>query len=176
MALYTAHRRHSSFGGQTVCMAEFARPVSERYFEDYLPGIDVRCGAEHVHEADILRFASEFDPQAIHADPAAAAKGPFGGLIASGWHTTAITMRIVAAFFLNDKASLASPGVDELRWTLPVRPGDVLSARFEILEARPSRSKPDRGIIRTRITVFNDRDEAVLSLVAMNMLRRRPAD
>lgn len=90
---------------------------------------------------DSLVVPSEADwqpyAQAIHADPAPAAKGPFGGVIASGWHTTAITMRIVAAFFLNDKASLASPGVDELRWIHPVRPGDVLSARFEILEARP---------------------------------------
>lgn len=154
-------------------MTSFARPVSERYFEDYEPGIDVTYGAERVDEADVLRFAKEFDPQFIHVDPEAAAAGPFGGLIASGWHTAAIMMRVFATSFLNDAASLASPGVDELRWLRPVRPGDVLSARFEILEARPSRSKPDRGIVTTRATVLNQDGEPVLSMVAKNLVRKR---
>ncbi|WP_349815171.1 MaoC/PaaZ C-terminal domain-containing protein [Curtobacterium sp. MCBD17_040] len=95
-------------------------------------------------------------------------------MIASGWHTAALMMRVFATYFLNDAASRASPGVDELRWIRPVRPGDVLSARFEVLEARLSRSKPDRGIVRTRITTMNDRHEPVMTLIAMNMLRVRP--
>ncbi|WP_066519861.1 MaoC family dehydratase [Curtobacterium ammoniigenes] len=154
-------------------MKDFQRPVDDRFFEDYVPGIDVQYGSEPVRQDDLLRFATEFDPQMIHTDPARAVDGPFGGLIASGWHTAALMMRILATSFLNDAASLASPGVDELRWLRPVRPGDVLSARFEVLEARRSRSKPDRGILRTRITVTNDRDEPVMTLIAMNMLRCR---
>lgn len=136
-------------------MSDFSRPVGERFFEDYLPGIDVRYGAEVVHEEDVLRFAAEFGPQMIHTDAERAASGPFNGLIASGWHTAALMMRIFATCFLNDAVSLASPGGDELRWVQPVRPGDVLSARFEVIEARRSRSKPDRGIVRTRVTVLN---------------------
>lgn len=147
--------------------------MEDRYFEDYLPGTQVRLGAEEVTEADILRFAREFDPQSIHTDVEAAAAGPFGGLIASGWHTAAVMMRVFATSFLNQAASLASPGVDELRWLRPVRPGDVLSAQFTVLEARPSRSKPDRGIVRTRIEMINADDESVLTMIAMNIIRRR---
>lgn len=154
-------------------MSDFQRPVDDRFFEDYVPGIDVQYGSEPVRQDDLLRFATEFDPQMIHTDSVRAVDGPFGGLISSGWHTAALMMRIFATSFLNDAASLASPGVDELRWLRPVRPGDVLSARFEVLEARRSRSKPDRGIVRTRITVANDRDEPVMTLIAMNMLRCR---
>lgn len=154
--------------------ANFSRSLSDRYFDDYGVGVDVTYGSEVVSEADVLRFAGEFDPQAIHLDPEEAAVGPFGGLIASGWHTAALMMRVFARYFLNDAASLASPGVDELRWIRPVRPGDVLSVRFEVLEARLSRSKPDRGIVRTRITTMNDRHEPVMTLIAMNMLRVRP--
>jgi acyl dehydratase len=156
-------------------MTAFERDLADRYFEDYVPGIDVRYGAEQVSEAEVLRFADAFDPQTIHTDVARAADGPFGGLIASGWHTAALMMRIFATWFLNERASLASPGVDELRWLRPVRPGDVLSARFEVLESRVSRSKPDRGIVRTRITVLDQRDSPVMTLVAMNMIRRRGA-
>lgn len=161
--------------GQGGGVTAFSNPIARRFFEDYAPGIDVRYGSEPVTEGDVLRFAREFDPQGIHVDPERAAAGPFSGLIASGWHTTAIMMRITATWFLNDTASLASPGVDELRWTRPVRPGDTLSARYEVLERRASRSKPDRGIVRTRVTVLNGRDETVLTLVMMNMLRRQPS-
>lgn len=154
-------------------MTDFQRPLHDRFYEDYAPGIDVRYGAVEVREEDVLRFAHEFDPQSIHANPKAAAAGPFGGLIASGWHTAALMMRVYATEYLNDAASLASPGVDELRWLLPVRPGDVLSVRFEILSARVSRSKPDRGIVSTRVTVENQHAQPVMSLRAMNMLLRR---
>lgn len=155
-------------------MSEFTVPVHDRYFDDYQPGIVAVYGNEPVTEETILAFAREFDPQSIHVDKAAALDGPFHGLIASGWHTAAIMMRVLAKHFLNDKASLASPGVDELRWIAPVRPGDVLSVTFTILTARPSASKPDRGIITTAVEVVNDRSGTVLTLTAMNILRRRP--
>ncbi|SDT13010.1 cytidine deaminase [Microlunatus soli] len=154
-------------------MTGFDTAVEERYFEDYRPGTQVRLGAERVTEADVLRFAREFDPQSIHVDVERAAAGPFGGLIASGWHTAALMMRVFATSFLNEAASLASPGVDELRWLRPVRPGDILSARFTVLDARPSRSKPDRGVVRTRIEMINADDEPVLTMIAMNIIRRR---
>ncbi|MCZ2404749.1 MaoC family dehydratase [Paenarthrobacter sp. Z7-10] len=151
----------------------FTVPVDDRFFDDYRPGISVRYGHELVTESDVLRFAREFDPQTIHTDPSAAASGPFAGLIASGWHTTAIMMRVFATQFLNDAASLASPGVDELRWLRPVRPGDTLAVRFTIVSARVSTSKPDRGIVHTNVEMLNQDDEPVLTMTAMNMLRRR---
>ena len=152
----------------------FSVPVEQRWFEDYRPGIVCTYGHEAVSEAAILAFAREFDPQYIHTDPAAAKTGPFHGLIASGWHTAAIMMRVIATCYLNDGASLASPGVDELRWIRPVRPGDVLSVRLTVLDARPSQSKPDRGVVHTRVETLNGSGEQVLTMTATNILRRRP--
>ena len=106
-------------------------------------------------------------------DPKAAARGPFGGLIASGWHTAAMMMRLFADHYLSKVASLASPGVDELRWTRPVRPGDTLTIRVTVLEANASRSKPDRGVVRTLIEVLNQNGDQVMSCKAINLLRRR---
>jgi acyl dehydratase len=100
--------------------------------------------------------------------------GPFGGLIASGWHTTAMMMRIMVDNFLNERNSLGSPGVDDLRWVKPVRPGDVLSARFTVVAARESASKPDRGLTHTRIELMNQAGEVVMSQVMLNLLRKRP--
>lgn len=155
---------------------DFNTPVQERYFEDYTPGSTYTYGSVTLTEEDILRFADEFDPQSIHTDPAAAAAGPFEGLIASGWHTAAVMMRLYADHYVSKVASLASPGVDELRWVQPVRPGDSLSIRTTIRAARLSRSKPDRGLVHTDIEVLNQRGEVVLTLTAMNLLRRRDAD
>ena len=126
-----------------------------------------------VTEAEILEFARRFDPQPIHIDPEFAAAGPFGGLIASGWHTASMMMRLFADHYLSRVASLASPGIDELRWPAPVRPGDQLRLRTTIMEARLSRSKPDRGLVRTQGELLNSGDRTVLSLVAMNLLGRR---
>jgi acyl dehydratase len=149
-------------------------PASDRYLEDFVPGEVREYGPVPVSEAEILEFARKYDPQPIHVDPEWARTGPFGGLIASGWHTTALTMRLLVDNYLPAAASLASPGIDELRWARPVRPGDALSVRVTVLEVRPSRSKPDRGLLRSRIEVL-DRDGAiVMTLVALNMLRRRP--
>ena len=146
----------------------------ERWFEDYVPGTTAAYGPIRVDEAQVVEFAREFDPQPIHVDPDAAAAGPFGGLIASGWHTCALMMRLFAQEYLSPASSLGSPGVDELRWLLPVRPGDRLVLRTTVEEARPSRSKPDRGIVRTRIELLNQADDVVLRMVAMNLIRTRP--
>jgi acyl dehydratase len=150
-------------------------PVStgDRYFEDYIPGMVFEYGATRVDEAEILDFARRFDPQDMHIDPEAAKRGRFGGLIASGWHTGAMMMRLLADNFLPKAASLASPGIDELRWLHPVRPGDVLRLRVTVLDATPSRSKPDRGMVRTLIEVLNQDGKIVMSLKPMNIMARR---
>ncbi|WP_158880709.1 MaoC family dehydratase [Amycolatopsis anabasis] len=146
---------------------------SDRFFEDYLPGSVHECGSVTVSEAEIIEFARRFDPQPFHVDPEAAAHGPFGGLVASGWHTASLMMRLFADHYLSPAASLGGPGVDELRWPRPVRPGDTLRLRATVLDATPSRSRPDRGLVRTRAELRNAGDEVVLSLIVLNFLGRR---
>lgn len=153
--------------------ADFTTPVGDRYFEDYVPGSVFEYGSISVDEAEVIEFAKRFDPQYLHVDPSAAASGPFGGLIASGWHTAALVMRVCVEHYLSRVASLASPGVDELRWLKPVRPGDELKVRLTVLEAKRSSSKPDRGIVRTLIEVLNGEGDIVMSLKPMNILRCR---
>ncbi|MCX4835153.1 MaoC family dehydratase [Streptomyces sp. NBC_00006] len=152
---------------------DFNTPIEKRYFEDYVPGSTYTYGSITVTEQAILRFAGEFDTQDIHTDPEAAATGPFGGLIASGWHTASVMMRLYADHYVSKVASLASPGIDELRWPRPVRPGDSLSIRTTVRSARPSRSKPDRGLVHTDVEVLDQHGETVLTLTAMNLLLRR---
>jgi acyl dehydratase len=151
----------------------FAVRIDDRYFEDYLPGAAYEFGDVEVAEDEMLDFACRYDPQPIHIDREYAATGPFGGLIASGWFTAGLFMRLYAGHYVSRVASLASPGVDELRWPVPVRPGDRLRLRATVLDARPSRSKPDRGILRTRGELLNQHDQVVLHLIAVNLLRRR---
>ena len=158
---------------RTLSDSDFTAGVGDRYFEDYEMGAVYEYGYASVSEADIVAFAERFDPQPIHVDARFAGTGPFGGLIASGWHTAGIAMRLIADHYLSRVASLASPGVDELRWPAPVRPGDSLRLRTAIVAARPSRTKPDRGLVRTRAELLNQDDQIVLSLVAMNLLRLR---
>lgn len=158
-----------------VTFAEFASPITSRYFEDYEVGATYAFGAVTVTEEEILEFARRYDTQSIHTDPDAAAVGPFGGLIASGWHTAALMMRLLADNYLSANASLASPGVDELRWPAPVRPGDELRLIATVKEARLSRSKPDRGIVHTAVTLLNQDDRPVLTLTAMNLVGTRAA-
>jgi acyl dehydratase len=153
--------------------SDLAVPVEARHFEDYVPGAVCLYGAIAITEESIVEFARRYDPQPIHADPHAAAAGPFGGLIASGWHTIALVMRVLVERYLSHVAAIVSPGIDELRWMLPVRPGDVLSVRVTVLEASVSRSKPDRGLVRTLVEAVNQRDEVVLTMKAMNFMRRR---
>ena len=145
------------------------------YFEDYPVGAVFTGGALAVSEADILEFAGRWDPQAMHVNRAAAQAGPFGGLIASGWHTGAMMMRLLVEHFVSPAGNLASPGIDELRWVLPVRAGDVLSLRVTVLEARPSRSKPDQGVLKSLVEVLNQRGEVVMSLKPISLVRCRPA-
>jgi len=156
-------------------VADFAVPIEERYFEDYVPGSVYEYGTVTVEESEIIDFAKKFDPQFFHTDPEAAASGPFGGLIASGWHTGSLMMRLLVDHFVSKVASLGSPGIDELRWLRPVRPRDTLRLRVSILEANRSRSKPDRGIVRTLVEILNQNGEVVMSLKAVNMMLCRPA-
>ena len=152
----------------------FAHPIDDRYFEDYVEGDVHRFGSVGVEADEIVAFAKLYDPQSIHTDPEAAKRGPFGGLIASGWLTCGLMMRLYAEHYLTHNASLASPGLDELRWLKPVRPGDRLSVRVTVLKAAPSKSKPDRGAVTSFIEVFNQNDEAVMSFRVVNIIGRRP--
>ncbi|GLZ29243.1 enoyl-CoA hydratase [Lentzea sp. NBRC 105346] len=154
-------------------MSDFSVPIDDRYFEDYVPGAKYEFGSVKVDEQRIIEFAEEFDPQSFHVDAEAAATGPFGGLIASGWHTTALMMRLFADHYLSKNASLGGPGVDELRWLAPVRPGDVLGLRVTVLETRRSESKPDRGLVRTLAEMVNQDDVVVLRLTVLNFLKTR---
>lgn len=156
----------------------FATPVHARYFEDYVTGAIHEFGSIAVDEADVIAFGRRYDPQPFHTDPEAATASSFGGLIASGWQTAGLMMRLVVDHYLSHVASLGSPGVDEVRWPQPVRPGDTLRVRATVLEARRSRTKPDRGIVHTLFEVLNQRGEVVMSAKAMNMLKARtiPSD
>ena len=147
-----------------------------RYFEDYALGITYDCGSVGIDQAGIVAFAKEFDPQPFHVDPVAAAAGPFGGLIASGWHTAVLVMRLLVEQYLSEEASLGSAGLDELRWPYPVRPGDTLRARATVIESRRSLSKPDRGIIKTAVEAVNQDDRTVMRATAINFMLVRPAD
>ena len=145
-----------------------------RYFDDYLPGATYDCGSVSISEAEIVSFARQFDPQPFHVDPVVAAGGPFGGLIASGWHTAALVMRQLVEHYLPQEASLGSPGLDEMRWPDPVRPGDTLRVRASVVETRRSLSRPDRGIMKTAIEAVNQDGRTVMRATAINFLRIRP--
>ena len=128
-------------------------------------------------EAEIIGFAAVHDPQYFHIDVEAAKNGPFGGLIASGFQTLVTGYRMLfQSCIVAPEASLGSPGIDELRWTKPVRPGDTLRMRGEVIELKPSSSKPDRGIARFRLEIVNQANEVVMTLVPMWLLKKRPSD
>ena len=150
-------------------MNNFTVPAEDRYFEDYVAGSTHEYGSILVEQEEIISFAERFDPQVFHTDPKGAKKTIFAGLIASGWHTCGLMMRLFVDHFLPKKASLGSPGVDELRWNKPVRPGDELSIRVTILETKRSRSKPDRGIVHSSIEVMNQDRDVVMSMKAVNL-------
>jgi acyl dehydratase len=150
--------------------------VSDRYFEDYVPGTTSEHGPILVDRNEVLEFAGRYDPQAFHVDAEAAGAGPFKGLIASGWHTCALMMRVLVDEYLSPASSLGSPGIDELRWLLPVRPGDRLTLRATVQETRVSRSDPTRGILKTNVELFNQAGDLVLRMTAVNLVRTRPAD
>ncbi len=144
-----------------------------RYFEDYLVGEVKTVGTLNLDEAEMIAFASKYDPQAFHVNPEKAATGPFGGLIASGWHTAAATMRLLVECYLDSASSLGSPGLDELRWLAPVRPGDLLTVRAEVVNTRRSSSKPERGLLHTRVEVSNQDATLVMSMKAVNLIACR---
>lgn len=150
-------------------------PPPDRWFEDFRPGEVEEFGACEVTQAAILAYAAEFDPQPFHTDPEAAKTSIYGGLIASGWHTVGIMMRLLVDHYIPRNASLGSPGVDELRWLAPVRPGDRLRVRVAVQEALPSRSRPDRGSVRSLMETLNQRDEVVMTVRGTLLFRRRPA-
>ncbi len=149
-------------------------PVDDRWFEDYVTGSVYEFGHLSPTEDEIVAFAQQWDPQTIHTDPAWAATGPFGGLIASGLHTMAICMRLYVEHYISRVASLASPGLEQVRFVRPVRPGDVLRIRVTIDNARLSASKPDRGLVHSNVEVLNQEDAVVLSFTAMNFFAVRP--
>src|SRR5450631_698076 len=166
----TAERRHRSATDKAMT---FSRPISDRYFEDYVEGDVHRFGTIAVEADEMIAFAKRFDPQAMHTDPEAARNTPFGGLIASGWHTAGLMMRLYVEHYLTHVASLASPGLDELRWLKPVRPGDVLSVRVTVLKTVPSRSKPDRGAVTSFVEVINQAGEIVMTFRVVNIIGKR---
>jgi len=147
-----------------------------KYFEDMTVGETFRAGPITVTRDEIVSFARQFDPQLFHLDEAAAARSIFGGLVASGWHTTALCQRLLVAGVVTSAgtASLGSPGVDELRWIRPVRPGDSLTLEGEVIALEPSRSKPDRGSARIRYQLTNQAGDVVLRMIGIGMIARRP--
>jgi len=147
-----------------------------RYLDDFSPGQVFDLGTKTPTAEEIVEFAREFDPQPFHLDEAAGKKTHFGGLVASGWHTAGILMRLLVDAVLKDAASLGSPGVDEVRWLKPVRPGDVLRGRLECLAVEPSRSKPDRGIARFVYELANQSGECVFRMKGMGMFARKPRE
>ncbi|MEZ5653407.1 MAG: MaoC family dehydratase [Burkholderiaceae bacterium] len=147
----------------------------DRYFEDYTVGEVLEYGHYPVTAEEIVEFATRYDPQRFHLDEQAGRESHFGGLVASGWMTGAAMMRMMVDHYISQVASMGSPGLDEIRWLAPVRPGDVLSVRSTVTDARGSRSKPDRGVIWTEHQVLNQRREVVMSVKGMGMYRRRPA-
>lgn len=143
------------------------------YWEDLPAGTVMDLGTYEVTREEILEFAHKYDPQPFHVDEEAAKHSIFGGLIASGWHTCSMMMRLLCDGLLLRAASLGSPGMDEVRWLKPVRPGDTLHAKMEIVESRASQSKPDRGVIRSRWEVHNQSGELVMTMEGRGMYRRR---
>ncbi|NKE34711.1 MaoC family dehydratase [Natronococcus sp. JC468] len=149
-----------------------------RYFEDFAVGESREFGEYHVTEEEVVEFAERYDPQPFHVDADAAADSMFGELVASGWHTAAMSMRLLVEGpdDEDDWASMGSPGVDELRWHHPVKPGDTLSLRTEVLEKRTSESRSDRGYVRSRLETYNGDDELVMHWVGSTILERRDGD
>ncbi len=154
-------------------MAEL-KDKDDRWFEDYAVGTVYDLGPAVMEEAEILEFARRYDPQPFHTDPNIGAASPFGGLTASGWHTCAVMMRMLVDGLISRPASLGSPGMEQIRWLKPVRPGDTLRCRVEITAARLSKTRPDRGIITMGLTLINQNDEAVMTAAGAGMYRVRP--
>ena len=150
-----------------------ARPAPRHFWEDFPVGSVRTFGAYRVTREEVLAFASAYDPQPFHLDDAAAEASLFGKLAASGWHTCAMTMRMLCDGYLLESASLGSPGIDNLRWHKPVYPGDTLHVDYTVLEARPMASRPGVGLVKSQTEVKNQHGEVVLSMNGWGMFRRR---
>jgi acyl dehydratase len=146
-----------------------------RYFEDLEVGSETDFGTYEVTRDEVIEFAGKYDPQPFHLSDEAAAKTHFGRIAASGWHTAAMTMAVIARYVVDDQqAGLGSPGIDELRWLKPVYPGDTLHVRGKIVDKTPSRSRPDIGSFRTETTVTNQNGIPVMTYKSIVLIRRRP--
>ncbi|QBD83191.1 MaoC family dehydratase [Ktedonosporobacter rubrisoli] len=145
-----------------------------RYFEDFSLGETFEFGSYHVTEEEIIAFASKYDPQSFHIDPVQAKASLFGDLVASGWHTASISMRLLVDGLFGQTAAKASPGIKDLRWLEPVRADDVLKLRFTIIEARVSQSRPRIGILQSRNELINQDGVTVMSMIASHFIGRRP--
>jgi acyl dehydratase len=158
----------------TLSATDFTVPTEDRHFEDYLAGAVHEYGYVSVTEQEIIEFARAYDPQRMHVDPEFAAGGPYGGIIASGWQSAGLLMRLFVAHYLPGAASLGSPGAEEIHWAVPLRPGDVLKLRTTTEQTRPSKSKPDRGLVITKAELFNADGGCPVSLRAVNLVATRP--
>ncbi len=147
-----------------------------KYFDDFVVDEVIELGSVKVTEEAIIKFAKDFDPQLFHVDPVVARESPFGGLIASGWHTCAMYMRLLCDGMINDSSSQGSPGMEELRWLAPVRPGDILTARFTVLDVRRSSTKPHRGTVSFLSEMLNQESEVVLSMAGRGLYGTRDAE
>lgn len=147
---------------------------SIRYFEDMVVGDTLETASVTVTEQEIIEFAERYDPQSFHVDRGAAKQSIYGGLIASGWHSAAVAMRLMVDAGVQS-AGMGSPGIDELRWIKPMRPGDTLRVRWTLVEARRSRSKPDRGLTRSKCELINQNGEVIMAYTALGFVKCRPA-
>ncbi len=144
------------------------------YFEDFFPGQEIALGSRTVSEEEIIAFATQFDPQPFHVDHDAAAASIFGGVIASGWHTCSMMMRLVVDKLMSESSSMGSPGLDGVRWLLPVRAGDTISVSYLTTAVKPSSSRTDRGVVWSKWTATNQHGQAVCTIEGMGMFGRRP--
>jgi acyl dehydratase len=145
-----------------------------KYFEDFAVGERLVLGSVEVTEEMILEFAEQYDPQPVHVDPVAAAESMYGGLIASGWHTCALYMRLLYDGMISDSSSMGASGMEELRWLAPVRPGDTLTASYTVEVVQPSESRPNRGAVRFLAEMTNQHGEVVLAMRGRGLYGRRP--
>ena len=147
----------------------------KHWFEDFTPGWTFENGPRALAAGEIVAFAREWDPQAYHTDEARAKESPYGGLIASGWQTAGVAMRLMCDGYLLESSCVGSPGIDELKFLKPVRPGDSLRFRSTVLEATPSKTRPNRGTVTFRWEIINQRDEVALSMIGKQLFLKRPA-
>jgi acyl dehydratase len=150
--------------------------VPRLHWEDFSPGQVTECGSRLITRAEIVAFAAEYDPQPMHLDEAAARATLFGGLVASGWHSCCVLMRMLSDDFLRDASFMGAPGVEEVQWLAPIRPGERIKARATVLETRASRSRPEIGFVKFQFELINAADQPVMTLVVSPMFGRRAAN